>query len=69
MGLIDDLDVSADHEHGHGFDKSVCEGCPKLNSGTISSCGICGCPLTTLSLVKGGSPPSECIRLDQHEGK
>lgn len=69
MGFIDDLDLGAEHEYGHGFDADVCEGCPKKKDGVIPRCGICGCPLLTLEKVKGGSPPSDCIRLEQHRDK
>lgn len=63
------LDTNEDHLYGHGFDPDVCQGCPKKEGGTIESCGICGCPLFSLNRVKGGSPPTDCPRTDQHEGK
>lgn len=62
------VDMDADHEYGYGFDRSACEGCPKNTGGAIPRCGICGCPLATLAKVQGGSPPSECIRLQRHKG-
>lgn len=61
------VDLSEDHLFGHGFDRSVCEGCPAKNGGMVDTCGKCGCPLRTLSAFS--APPASCIRLDQHEGQ
>lgn len=57
---------------GHGFEPSVCEGCPLqkqkgVKGVTVGTCGICGCPTRRkLLLDKFQSPPEGCIRLDQH---
>lgn len=62
-----DIDTSESHEYGHGFDSDVCEGCEHRKGGTPATCGICGCPLTNLSVTS--SPPSKCPKLDEHEEK
>jgi hypothetical protein len=68
MGIFDkvlDVDPSADHEWGHGFDRSACEGCPHRQGGKVPTCGLCGCPL--FNLDKTEAPPSECPKLGDHE--
>lgn len=61
---ISDLDTSESHEWGHGFDRSVCDGCPHRKGGKLPTCGLCGCPL--FNLDKTDAPPSSCPRLDAH---
>jgi len=72
MSLFDDLrdavgnvDTSEDHVWGHGFDRSVCEGCPHNTGGKVPTCDLCGCPL--FNLDKTNAPPERCPRLDGHE--
>lgn len=70
MGLKDKLGDLKDgydegHEWGHGFDRDVCEGCPKKKGGAVETCGVCGCPLFNLNMTD--APPSKCPRLDGHE--
>jgi hypothetical protein len=54
---------------GHGFDPSVCEGCPKRQTDTKGSpCSICGCPTEAgLLMDRLGMPPAECPRVEQHK--
>jgi hypothetical protein len=67
MGLFDfvsDIDTSEDHLWGHGFDRSVCEGCPHNTGGSVPTCDTCGCPL--LNLDATDAPPESCVRLERH---
>lgn len=75
MTLFDDasqyaesIDLDAEHMRGHGFEPSVCEGCPKrLDNTRGKPCDFCGCPTVPgLLLDRLQAPPAQCIRLDQH---
>lgn len=61
---LGDVDTSEGHLWGHGFDRSVCEGCPHNTGGKVPTCDLCGCPL--FNLDKTNAPPESCVRLENH---
>ena len=75
MGIISYLQkaLSAGHDWREGFDDDVCYGrredypdeCPKLNGGSVDTCGVCGCTIVGLDMTD--TPPSKCVRREGHD--